>query len=205
MTSETLYVDVTDRSINVRLDVAPRARFYACIFFLAVGAIVICGLLFPPGKGNRPSMWHDLSSSPASSGNFIVPLILLLSAPALMGLLLWRYIMLAYPSAETFHCDGVALTLSKVRWLDIQNKHWDTRSYPLAEIAEMKYQAIARAKGRSVYGLRFIADGKVQRVLPGLKPSEADRILTTLRAFGADVRTDPTLSRELADEVRTRM
>jgi len=75
----------------------------------------------------------------------MVPLVLLLSVPVLMGLLLWRYIMLAYPSAETFHCDGVTLTLSQVRWLDVHNKRWDTRSYPLAEIAEMKYQAIARA------------------------------------------------------------
>jgi hypothetical protein len=92
------------------------------------------------------------------------------------------------------------LTISKVPWLDIHNKHWDTRSYPLVDITKMRYQAIARSKGISIYGLRFIAAGRSQRVLPGLQPHEADKILKALKSFGVDVPDDPTLSRKVAAE-----
>lgn len=203
MAGQGFDIDVNNRSVSVRLDVsghAPRARFYACVFFIAIGALAICALLFLPGKHGSPSMWHDLSSSPVDSGGFIVPLILLLSFPVLMSLLLWRYLVSAYPSDETFHCDGSTVTISKVRWLDIHNKHWDTRSYALADIAKIRYQAIARAKGGSIYGLRFKAGGRRQRVLPGLKPREADKILKALKAFGADVPDDPALSRKVAED-----
>jgi hypothetical protein len=68
----------------------------------------------------------------------------------------------------------------------------------------MRYQAIASARGVSIYGLRFNAGGRTERVLPGLKPREADKILKALKAFGADVPDDPTLSRKLA-EAATRL
>jgi hypothetical protein len=173
------------------------------MFFIAIGALAICGLLFLPGKHSSPSMWHDLSSSPADSGDFIFPFILLLSFPVLMGFLLWRYTIFAYPSDETVHCDRSTLTISKVRWLDIHNSHWDTRSYALAGIADMRYQEIAYVKGGSIYGLCFIAAGKTERVLPGLKPREADKILKALKTFGADVPDDPTLSEKLVTQPRT--
>jgi len=64
----------------------------------------------------------------------------------------------------------------------------------------MRYQAIANAKGISIYGLSFIAGGRTLRVLPGLKPRQADKILKALKAFGADVPDDPTLSKKLAEE-----
>jgi hypothetical protein len=200
MPKQDFHVDINDRSVSVRLNVSPRARFYACIFFISFGALAIYGILFLPGKHGSPSMWHDLSSSPVDSGSFIFPSILLLSLPVLMGLLTWRYVVSAYPSDEIFHCDGLTLTISKVRWLDIHNKHWDTRSYALAGIVDMRYRAIAHARGTSIYGLRFIAGGRTQRVLPGLKPREADKILKTLKAFGTDVPDDPTLSEKLAED-----
>jgi hypothetical protein len=202
MTEPDFHVDINDQSVSVRLNVSghsPRGRFYASIFFVAFLALAMCGLLFLPGKHGNPSMWHDLSSYPVDSGWFIFPMALLLGFPPLAGLLTWRYVVSAYPSDETFRCDRSTLTISRVRWLDIQNKHWDTRSYALADIVKMRYQAIARAKGASIYGLRFIAGGRTQRVLPGLKPREADKTLKAFKAFGADVPDDPTLSRKLAE------
>jgi len=38
-----------------------------------------------------------------------------------------------------------------------------------------------------------------QRVLPGLKLREADKILKALKTFGVDVPDDPTLSKKLAE------
>ena len=61
----------------------------------------------------------------------------------------------------------------------------------------------ANARGISIYGLRFIARGRTRRVLPGLKPCEADKILKALKAFGTDVADDPTLSRKLAEQTST--
>jgi hypothetical protein len=193
-------VDIDDQSVKVRLSVSEYSRFYASIFFIAIGLFVVCGVLFLPGKHGNPSMWHDLSSSPVNSGDFIVPLVLLLGTSILMVLISWRYVVSAYPSDQILHCDKSTLTISKVRWLDIHNEHWNTRSYALAEIEKMRYQTIASAKGGSIYGLRFIARGKPQRVLPGLEPREADKILKALKAFGADVPDDPALSKKLADE-----
>jgi hypothetical protein len=131
---------------------------------------------------------------------FIVPLALLLSFPVVMGLLVRRYAVSAYPSDETFHCDRSTLTISRVRWLDIHNKDWHTRSYRLVDIVKIGYRALGSARGASIYGLRFIAGGRTQRVLPGLKPREADRILKALKTLGADVPDDPKLSKRLEED-----
>jgi hypothetical protein len=190
-------VDINDQSVSVRLNASgrsPRGRFYACISFIAMWAVLICGLLFLPGKGGTASMWHDLSQG------FIVPLAILVGCSVLMVLLTWRYTVSAYPSDETFHCDRSALTISKVRWLDFTNKHWDTRYYTLASLQEMSYDRIARLRGTSIYGLRVIAEGRTQRVLPGLKPRQADKILRALKAFGVDVIDDSTLLKKLAED-----
>ena len=199
MPEPNFHVDINDGSVSVRLNASPRGRFYASIFFIAVLALMICGLLFLPGKNGSPSMWNALSSSPVNSGDFIVPSIIVLGCVALVVLLSWRYVISAYPSDETFYCDGRMLTISKVRWLDIHNEHWDTSSYAVPEVVNMRYQAIASARGTSIYGLRFIAGGKTQRVLPGLKPREADKILKVLKSFGADVPDDPKLLKKLAE------
>ena len=107
---------------------------------------------------------------------------------------------MAYPSDESFHCDRSTLTISRVRWLDIHNKDWETRSYPLADIEKIRYQALASAKGSSIYGLRFLAGGKTQRVLPGITPRQADKVLKALKALGADVSDDPEFSKRLEED-----
>jgi hypothetical protein len=208
MAEQKFQIDIDDRSVRVRLNVSefsPHGRFYWCISFIALGALGMCGVLFLPGKHGNPSMWHDLSSSPVDSGNFMFGVALLLGMGLLMVLLLWRYTLSAYPSDETFQCDRSMLTVSKVRWLDFKNEHWDTRSYAVAEIATMRYRAIATARGMSIYGLRFIAGGRKQRVLPGLKPSEADKILKALKVLGVDVPDDPKLPKRLAEEAENRI
>lgn len=208
MPEPDFHVDITDQSVNVRLNVSersPKTRFYACILFVALVVLGICELLFLSGKHGKPSMWQNLSSSPTDSGGFIVPLVILLCFPVLAVLLLWRYTVSAYPSDETFHCDRSTLTLSRVRWLDIHNNHWNTRSYLLADIRDIRYRAVARTHGTSIYGLRFTANGSKQRVLPGLKPRDADKVLNALKAFGADVPEDPTLSRKLEQDASSKL
>jgi hypothetical protein len=187
---EHFEIEVTSQSVKVRLNASkrsPRGRFYWCIFFVAVWIAVLSLAVFAEGKRGQPSMWHDLATHPVNSQGFIVPLVILLGASALIVLLSWRYVVMAYPSDETFYCDRSTLTISKVRWLDIQNADWRSLSYPLDAITGIKYRAVARTRGGTVYGLRFKAAGRSERVLPGLGTHDAGEILKALKAFGADV------------------
>jgi hypothetical protein len=122
-----------------------------------------------------------------NSQGFIIPVAILLGVSALVVLISWRYVVMAYPSDETFYCDRSTLTISKVRWLDIHNRDWRTRSYPLNAITGITYKAVARAKGGAVYGIRFKAAGQPECVLPGLGTQDAGKILKAVKAFGADV------------------
>ena len=79
------------------------------------------------------------------------------------------------------------MTISKVPWLDVRNSHWVTHTYSLHDISQIRFGVIASAKGSSMRGLRFLASGKKQKVLPGLKAPEAKEILKALKALGADV------------------
>ncbi len=108
-----------------------------------------------------------------------------------------RYVTLAYPSDETFRCDRSTLSIARVRWLDIRNSHWDRWSHSLSDVEGIQYRAIARLRVGSIYGLRFISGGKTRRVLPGLKPHDAEKILTALKALGADVLDNPVVSEKL--------
>jgi hypothetical protein len=132
-------------------------------------------------------MWHDLATHPVNSQGFVIPLVILLGTSALVVLISWRYVVMAYPSEETFYCDRSTLTISKVRWLDIHNADWRTRSYPLDAITGINYKAVARIRGGAVYGLRFKAAGRSERVLPGLGAHDAGKILKAIKALGVDV------------------
>lgn len=191
MANPDFHIEISDQAVSVRLDAStksPHGRLYALIFHAALVALLMCGLLFLPGKHGNPSMYHDMSVNSVGSGRFVFPLALLLITPFFMALLTWRYVVYAYPSDETFHCDRSTLTISKVRWLDFHNKEWETRFYRLGEIENMRYKALARSKNASVYGIRFTARGETERILPGLNTHQAGKILKALGTFGVDVR-----------------
>jgi hypothetical protein len=105
---------------------------------VALWIAALCLLVFTNGKHGQPSMWHDFATHPVNSQEFIIPLVILLGVSALMVLISWRYVAMAYPSDETFYCDRSTLTISKVRWLDIHNTDWRTSSYPLDAIEEVQ-------------------------------------------------------------------
>jgi hypothetical protein len=190
LNQEEFEVEVTGQSVNVRLKASvksPRGRFYWGAFFVALWIVALCFLVFSDGKHGESSMWQDFATHPVNSQGFMVPLLIVLGVTALLVLLSWRYVVMAYPSDETFYCDRSTLSISKVRWLDIHNKDWRTRSYRLNEISGMKYRAVARSRGTSIYGLRFKAAGRSERVLPGLGTHDASKILKAVKAFGGDV------------------
>jgi hypothetical protein len=199
MASEQFHFVITKDSVSVRLDVKPRTRFYALGFFILFVALMMFVLIFAPGKHGNPSMWHDMSMSPIDSPGFMFPLFILVGMAIFLFVLQRRYVMYAYPSAETFSCNRTTLTISKVRWLDIHNGSWVTRSYSIAELEDVRYRVIARSKGAAIYGLRFNTSIDTHRVLPGIEPHDAHKVLMALKSFGADVPDDPKLQRKVEE------
>jgi len=203
MPDQEFQIEITDQLVFVRLDVSTRSgktRFKALACYACITVLLMSAVTFFPGKHNSPSDCQALSTSPVCSSEFLIPLFLLLSFPVAIFLGTKRYVMLAYPSDETFRCDRSTLTLSKVRWLDTHNCHWDTCSFPLAEVQEIRFQAIASLRGGSIYGISFLAGGKKRRVLPGIKPRDAEKILNALKTFGTHVLDDPALQRKLKED-----
>jgi len=192
---------------EVRHDVSsksPRGRFYAGLFFIAILIASPSIFLFEPGKHNRPSMWQDILISPIDSSGFIFPICLLFLYFAVMGFVTFRYLFAAYPSDETMRCDSSTLTVSKVAWFDTSNSHWKTWSFSLNEVTEIKYGVIASAKQTSIRGLRFRAQGKTWKILPGLEAPEAVEILKALMEMGARVIYDTKLEVKAAKVLKDR-
>jgi hypothetical protein len=179
---EDFTIEVTNQSVKVRLNASkksPRGRFYWCIFFGAVWIAVLSLAVFAKGKRGEPSMWHDFATHSVNSRGFIIPLVILLGASALVAFINWRYVVMAHPSDEIFYCDRSALTISKVRWLDIHNTDWRTRSYPLDAIA---------GDGRKPTWLFYFFEGNGNSGRSGCShsfpiPSQAERCLLARELF----------------------
>ncbi|MDQ2843316.1 MAG: hypothetical protein M3Y72_20215 [Acidobacteriota bacterium] len=189
LNQEEFEVELTNQSVTVRLHASrksPHRRFYWAAFWFAVWIGGLCVCLFTE-KFGEPSSWHTLVASPASSSGFILILLLLFGSQTLTGLIYWRSVSLSYPSDETFYCDSSILTISKVRWLDVHNKDWRTRSYPIQKITGLKYQHLSSLRRIVPYGLRFEAAGRSERVLPGLGTRDADKIREAVKSFGVPV------------------
>ncbi len=170
------------------------------IFFSILCLVLDAALLFLPGKNGRPSVWHDFTTRPISTDGFIWLFMVIIGLPGFLALLTHRYAWAAFPSDQTLQCDSKTLTYSRVRWFDFTNKDWITCTYAVSELAEFQYRSLGSSKGTSIYGLTFLAEGKVRRALPGLKPHQADRVLKGLKSLGADVPDDLVLKKKLEDE-----
>jgi hypothetical protein len=205
MTSHGFDITVTSESVDVRRDPKPttRARFSGALFVLLVPIVVLCALVFLPGKHGSPAMWTDLSSKPVTSSDFLFPFCIVLSFVIFMSWLGIRWSLAAWPTDDALHCDRNTFTVSRAKWLDTQNK-LIPESYPLAQISELRYSAIATAKGSTIYGLRFRLNGKKQKLLSELEAPEAKVILNALKALGADVPDDPKLQKRIQSALEMR-
>jgi hypothetical protein len=99
-----------------------------------------------------------------------------------------------FPSGEKLHCDHSQLTVSKIPWLSFRGR-WLTRVFSLADISQMEYGILQRgtASNPSIYGLRFLANGRAQKALSRLEAPEASHLLRGLEGLGVDVRHDPDM------------
>jgi len=162
-----------------------------------MGIVVLCALLFLPGKHNRPSMWRDMSNVTFESRSFLVPLGILTVG---CGLIVWmgfRWSAAAWPSDENVLCDHTTLTITRIPYLDFSNRTWKTKSYALRDIEKFRFAIYASAKNSSIYGFRFNANGSRYKTLPGLEAPEAQNILKALQRFGVDVVLDEKLQKKV--------
>lgn len=183
---------------------SPHSKLRGAISIAGLVILGLCALLFLPGKNNRPSMWHDMTNATIRSSDFLVPLGLLIVGGGLLGWMGLRWNVAAWPSDETLHCDHAALTVSRVPYFHFRNRTWKTRSYALPDIEQFRFAVYASAKGSSTYGLRFRANGRRHKTLPGLEAPEAQNILTALQRFGIDVVLDSNLQKKVAEALEKR-
>jgi hypothetical protein len=184
-------IEIQPHSVDVRLDAStssPRRRFYAGTFYIIFILLLECLMIFAPGKHGSSSMAQDLSHTPTNSAFFLFIVILLLTLNAFLIFITRRALWGFYPSDETFHCDSSTLTISKVRWFDTSNTQWETTSFPSSEISQVRFAIVAPDRYRSIHGLRFLANGKRMKALPGLNAQQANKILEGLQHLGVDLK-----------------
>jgi hypothetical protein len=206
MANSDFSISITDKAVDVTYTPSkssPRGKLFGFIFIASTNILLVCAMLFLPGKHGNLSMWQNLNYAPAGSSDFFAPLILLSLVVSLLGWWGFRYARAAWASDETFHCDHDAITISRVPWLDFSNRTWRTYKYPLTEVSAIRFAVIASARGARYWGLRFRAHGR-KWTLPGLEAPEAKTILVGLKALGADVPDDPNLEKRIKETLEMR-
>jgi hypothetical protein len=184
-------IEIQPHSVDVRLDAStfsPRRRFYDGILYILFILMLEGVMIFAPGRHGSPSIAQDISRTPTNSSFFLFIVILLLLLNVFFFFILRRTLWGFFPSDEIFHCDSSTLTTSKVSWFDTSNTQWKTSSFPISEISELRFDTVAPDRYRSIHGLRFLANGKRMKALPGLNAQQANKILTALQALGVDLK-----------------
>jgi len=148
-------------------------------------------------------MWFNLTVQPFSSSDFLFPFCLICTLLIVMGWFGAHWALAAWPANDALHSSRTEITISRARWFDKTNT-LIARSYPLSDISQVRYGVIARAKGSTIYGLRFLLKGKKQKLLAGLEAPEAAKILTALKSLGADVPDDQSLQKRIKDALELR-
>ncbi len=207
MPSNDFNISIKPDSVEVELNPSassPYAKLGGAIFSVSMVILVLCALLFLPGKHNQPGMWHDMSNASIDSSDFLVPLTILLLGGVFIGWMGFRWSAAAWPSDETLRCDHTTLTTSRVPYLNFRNRKWKKKSYLVSDIKNLRFAVYASAKGSSIYGLRFRSDDGGHKILPGLEAPEAKEILTALQHLGVDVVLDDKLQKKAGEALEKR-
>src|SRR5579871_6786613 len=200
-------ISVSKDAVEVRLQPSvrsPHGKLGGVIFVASMIVCVSAAALFLPGKQGSLSMWRFMMSDGPESVTFVALFAFLIVVIGLLAWLGFRWSAAAWPSDESFHCDRVTLTVSRVPYLDFNNRTWRTRSYPLPEIQRFRFGAYAAAKGTAIYGFRFNQNVNERKLLPGLEAPEAQSILRALQSFGIDVVLDDKLQKKVDEALEQR-
>jgi len=187
----TFKIDIQTGSVDVRLDAAtasPRRRFFIGAFCLILVLFVDGVGIFGRAKSGGPTLAQDVARGALNSPSFLIFAAIMIGWHIVLFFILRRSLQGFYPVNETFHCDASTLTISKVKWFDTTNTQWSSRTFPIGRIVQVRFATIASDRYRSVSGLRFRVDGEKFKVLPGLQPRQANKILDALQDLGVDIK-----------------
>ena len=200
-------ISIGKDEVEVRLQPStrsPHAKLGGVIFVASIIVGVSGASLFLPGKHGSSSMWRGMMSAGSESGASWVLLGFLIVIAGFLAWLGFRWSEAAWPSDESFHCDMVALTISRVPYLDFANRRWRIRSYPLRDVQRFRYAVYAAIRGDAIYGFRFNENGNEHKILPGLEAPEAETILKALGSLGVAVVLDDKLQKKTAEALEKR-
>jgi hypothetical protein len=189
MPKGTIDIVVEPGLVRVNFDTIstfPHKRFYvglACLVFIVVAD---CAIFFSGGKHGATSLWQDMHAYPIDSSRILFPLAIIVIPSVLLCWHISRVVAIAYPGAEKLECNRTTLTISRIRWLDWENKDWISESYQLNDVSRLRFGVIVSGRGNSTYGLLFRAAGRNYRLFPKLTTHEVGKILAGLEALGAD-------------------
>jgi len=117
MAHSEFVISITDKTVDVRHTPSasePRGKLFGFVFIIVTIVVMVCALLFLPGKHGNPSMWDDLTGASSTSSDVFVVVMIIALLPGLGGWQGFRYARAAWPSDETFHCDHEAITISRI-------------------------------------------------------------------------------------------
>lgn len=198
MYSRKYDVKVSADSVDAKWERSHRSifvRVFGSIATIALAAALMYFVAFLPlHPHDRYTMWYVLRHERVSSRYFIEAAIETLLICALWGFILAVGVRSLFPSGEKLHGDRSQLTVSKIPWANFRGR-WMIRAFSRAEILQMEYGILRRgtAKSPSVYGIRFLAGGKVQKILSWIEAPEASHLLRGLERLGFNVRHDPDM------------
>ena len=165
---------------------SPHRRFYIGLGHLLFFLTIICLFIFASGKHGAPSVWQDLNTYPAGSSGFLFPVGFVLAFFLICVWHLTRIVPAIYPGGQKLECDGLTLTVSRMRWFDWENKEWISESYLLKDVSRFRYGVLVSGRGNSIFGFKFRAAGRSYRLFPYLTTREVGKILSGLEGLGVE-------------------
>ena len=195
MYSRKYDVKVRADSVDAKWDSSYRSIPLRVFGSIAMGVLAVTWMylaVFRPHDGY--TAWWAFRHERVSSRYFIEAAIATLFHLIFSGFLLALGVRSLFPSGEKLHGDRSQLIVSKIPWVSFRGQ-WTTHAFSLAEISQMQYGVLRRGTARdpSVYGIRFLANGKVQKIIRRIEAPEASHLLRGLERLGFDVRHDPNM------------
>ena len=197
-------INIAANSVDVKIDDSNRSiksRLYVSLALFAIAAILVYFMVFTSRSGY--TAWWNLTNMPRGSEDFSSAVLDATIAVFLSGSLLLVGVANFFPSGEMLHCDRSTFTSSKIPWFNFRGR-WTTRTFPLAEVSQLRFAVWRSGRGSTTYCIRYFADGKKRKLFAGLRAPEASHILKGLKNLGADVVDDPEMLSKIQQTIRER-
>jgi len=147
----------------------------------AVLPALLCAFLLYMSGGLVHELLNNLNQGKAA----MLPSVVLL----IFSWMIFQLSRLLFGRREVLRCTNEDLSIINLDF----GYAWRRRTFLKPDIKGIEFAPLGFSKYGAVAGLRFNAAGKQIKLLRGLRPVEAQKILTKLSALGFDTGTDPAM------------